>query len=145
MKKIELFLLLSIFPLFMGCTSKKKSDINIDKVSIYFNSVYRKKKTEYIKLWINDKIIFSDYYWSKDSLDYFPIRLASIVKQINYIKIKVQIRNIDTAYYHSTKESVDTTFYYNIKNINKLGIGYLKAYHGFIIYDGNDKDWWKVE
>ncbi len=145
MKKIKLFLLLSIFPLFIGCTSKKKSDLNIDKVSIYFNSVYRKKKTEYIRLWINDKIIFSDYYWSKDSLDYFPIRIALIAKQENYIKIKVQIRNIDTAYYHSSKQNADTTFYYNIKNINKLGIGYLKAYNGFIIYDNKDKAWWTLE
>eukprot|EP00825_Cyclidium_porcatum_P036358 TRINITY_DN38369_c0_g1_i1.p1 TRINITY_DN38369_c0_g1~~TRINITY_DN38369_c0_g1_i1.p1 ORF type:complete len:121 (-),score=19.04 TRINITY_DN38369_c0_g1_i1:55-417(-) len=60
MKKIKLFIFLSVSFLLVGCTNKK-NHINIHKVSIYVDLDYKAEKKEYIRLWINDKMIFSNY------------------------------------------------------------------------------------
>jgi len=137
-KGIKLFLLLSTSFLLLECTSKK-DDINTDKVSVYVDLDNEAVNKEYVRLWINNKIIFSGYSNS------WRMYVASIPKQKKYIKIRTQIINIDSAYFHTKGRSADTTFYYNVKSIDRLGIGYLKAYNGFVVFDSRKKDWWILE
>jgi hypothetical protein len=32
-----------------------------------------------------------------------------------------------------------------VKSIDRLGIGYLKAYNGFVVFDSKNKGWWILE
>jgi len=138
MKKIKLFIFLSVSFLLVGCTNKK-NHINIHKVSIYVDLDYKAEKKEYIRLWINDKMIFSNYSNS------WRTYIASISVQKKDIKDKAQLLDVDTTYFPIKKQNVDTTFYYKVKDIDRLGIGYLKAYNGFVIFDSKNKKWWILE
>ncbi|WP_321333083.1 hypothetical protein [uncultured Bacteroides sp.] len=142
MKKI-MFFLIGIFLLFLGCTK----NVNIKKpFFIYVNckdSIWNDRNGEdYIKLWVNDSLLFSGTYYTNyiDSTqtnldDALGMKVATIDKaNRDSIKIRIRLVSLDSVLF-ANKRVMDTTFCYRINNIPWLAIGDSRRQGFFLVFD----------
>ena len=115
------------FSIFVTCTSKNWNGRN---------------NQDYIKLWINDSLLFSGTYYTQYNdtipdeiedletpfgpeiiVDPFGMRVADLDKS-NYqdsIKIRIRLIALDDVLFNN-KQVMDSTFFYRIDNISAIGI-----------------------
>lgn len=142
MKKIILFI--GTFLLFSFCT---ESNIHKDVLCLFVrncnNEFNDRNGLDYIKLWINDTLMFSGTYQTNFSgsidsplkEDAMGMEIANIDKvNKDSIKIKIRLITLDSILFNG-KSVVDTTFHYRINNISSLCIDYWRYIHYFRIFD----------
>ena len=141
--KRGIFIFLGILLLLTCCVSEVSKH---DRFSI---SVLSRKKgyqdrngNDYIKLWVNDSLLFSGVYYNRfneETLDYFDeflgMEVASFDKKEDSIKIRVRIISLDSVLFYNGRHAVDTSFTYRIDNIPEMTITKTRYSNKFLIYD----------
>lgn len=141
--KRGIFIFLGILLLLTCCVSEVSKH---DRFSI---SVLSRKKgyqdrngNDYIKLWVNDSLLFSGVYYNRfneETLDYFDeflgMEVASFDKKEDSIKIRVRIISLDSVLLYNNRYAIDTSFFYRIDNIPDIVISVERFYDSLSIYD----------
>ena len=141
--KRGIFIFLGILLLLTCCVSEVSKH---DRFSI---SVLSRKKgyqdrngNDYIKLWVNDSLLFSGVYLNRFNdtiLDYsddvLGMEVATIDKKEDSIKIRIRMISLDSVLFYNNRHAVDTTFTYRIDNIPDIIISGARYYNEFAIFD----------
>ena len=122
MKKILIFITVLLL---LSCCAHEGKDV----FSIYVNFVNRKPNDrngeDYIKLWVNDTLLFSDTYYTNcvestmtNMMDAARgMHLADIEKKNrDSLKIRIRAISLDSILF-GNKRVLDSTFYYRIDRI----------------------------
>lgn len=141
-----------IFLLFLCCT---KTNVNKDPFFVLVrceNRVWNDRNNkDYIKLWINDSLLFAGTYYTNyiDSTqtnkdDALGMEIATIDKtNKDSIKMRIRLVSLDSILF-ADKRVMDTTFFYRIDNIPGLAISdnWRRGY--FAIFDTINTPiyWW---
>ena len=138
MKRL-LFILIGSSLLLLSC-SKKEGESNKNSFFILVNlSDNSRSGKDYVKLWVNDSLLFSGSYFTDFSEvnvdDIWGMKVASFNKQDkDSIKIKLRLISLDTVLF-SQRKIVDTTFYYKIIDIPGISITELCETGLFSVFD----------
>lgn len=142
MKK-GIFIFLGILLLLACCVQRTPK---YDQFSIFVLDIYEgyqgRNGNDYIKLWVNDSLLFSGVYYNRfneETLDYFDeflgMEVASFDKKEDSIKIRVRIISLDSVLFYNDRHAVDTSFTYRIDNIPEMTITKTRHSNNFLIYD----------
>ena len=150
MKRILFILIGSSLLLLLSC-SKKEGESNKNSFFILVNlSDNSRSGKDYVKLWVNDSLLFSGSYFTDFSEvnvdDIWGMKVASFNKQDkDSIKIKLRLISLDTVLF-SQRKIVDTTFYYKIIDIPGISITDPRETGHFSVFDTlNAPTYWRVE
>ena len=141
--KRGIFIFLGILLLLTCCVSEvSKHDRFSIRVSCLYNGYQGRNGKDYIKLWVNDSLLFSGVYLNRFNdtiLDYsddvLGMEVASFDKKEDSIKIRVRIISLDSVLFYNNRHAVDTTFTYRIDNIPDIIISGARYYNEFAIFD----------
>ena len=149
MKRL-LFILIGSSLLLLSC-SKKEKGLNKNSFFILVNlSDNSRSGKDYVKLWVNDSLLFSGSYFTDFSEvnvdDIWGMKVASFNKQDkDSIKIKLRLISLDTVLF-SQRKIVDTTFYYKIIDIPGISITDPRETGHFSVFATfNAPTYWRVE
>lgn len=152
MRKILLFL--GLFFCFSCCVQKQEDTLLI-QVKCRNRNVFDRNGEDYIKLWINDTLMFRGVYQvnTKDSIDAFYGMPVAVINKFNRdsLKIRIRITSLDSVLF-GKKQVIDSVFYYPIDSIPELVISdrrilYPYSYSGdFAIFDPiRDYGFWIID
>lgn len=152
MRKILLFL--GLFFCFSCCVQKQEDTLLI-QVTCSNRNVFDRNGEDYIKLWINDTLMFRGVYQvnTKDSIDAFYGMPVAVINKYNRdsLKIRIRITSLDSVLF-GKKQVIDSVFYYPIDSIPELVISdrrilYPYSYSGdFAIFDPiRDYGFWIID
>lgn len=152
MRKILLFL--GLFFCFSCCVQKQEDTLLI-QVKCRNRNVFDRNGEDYIKLWINDTLMFRGVYQvnTKDSIDAFYGMPVAVINKYNRdsLKIRIRITSLDSVLF-GKKQVIDSEFYYPIDSIPELVISdrrilYPYSYSGdFAIFDPiRDYGFWIID
>lgn len=152
MRKILLFL--GLFFCFSCCVQKQEDTLLI-QVTCSNRNVFDRNGEDYIKLWINDTLMFRGVYQvnTKDSIDAFYGMPVAVINKFNRdsLKIRIRITSLDSVLF-GKKQVIDSVFYYPIDSIPELVISdrrilYPYSYSGdFAIFDPiRDYGFWIID
>lgn len=132
MRKILFFVGALLF--LVACAkSNNKGEDSVDITVSSWNHISNDRNGEdYVKLWVNDTLLFSDTFHVEyiDSiqdtwLDY-KMKVATIHKfNRDSVKIRVRLVSLDSILF-AGHHAVDTTFRYRIDNIPYMNIDYFR-------------------
>lgn len=140
MKKI-LFVIGAFF-VFLACTKGHKDEDSVDIIVRSWNQKLNDRNGEdYVKLWVNDTLLFSDTFHVSyvDSIHngwYDMIMKVATIPKTNQdsIKIRVRLVSLDSVLF-AGQHAVDTTFRYRIDNIPYVSIAYWRVANYFRVKD----------
>lgn len=141
--KRGIFIFLGILLLLTCCVSEvSKHDRFSIRVSCLYNGYQGRNGNDYIKLWVNDSLLFSGVYLNRFNdtiLDYsddvLGMEVASFDKKEDSIKIRVRIISLDSVLLYNNRYAIDTSFFYRIDNIPDIVISVERFYDSLSIYD----------
>lgn len=152
MRKILLFLVLFFcFP----CCVQKQEDTLLIRVACMNRRVYDRNDEDYIKLWINDTLIYRGLYHADTEDSVYALRgmPVAVINKFNRdsLKIRIRITSLDSVLF-GKKQVIDSVFYYPIDSIPELVISdcrilYPCSYSGdFSIFDPiRDYGFWIID
>lgn len=93
---------------------------------------------DYVLCWVNDSLVYSDFYKTTYDSLYFmdcgPDIAKFDKKDMDSVKIKICLLSTDTVLFAGQK-AVDTTFYYRIDNIPRISIVAFRPFKQFDVFD----------
>lgn len=106
MKRL-LFILIGSSLLLLSCSKKEENQIRILFILVNLSDNSRSGK-DYVKLWVNDSLLFSGSYFTNFSEvnvdDIWGMKVASFNKQDkDSIKIKLRLISLDTVLFRKEK------------------------------------------
>lgn len=132
MRKILLFIGVLLF--LSNCSKDNRNNNYVDILIHSLNCEFGDRNGEdYVRLWINDTLLFSDTF-HMDSSNFYRMKAVSIPKTKDSVKIRVRLISLDTILF-AGKHAVDTTFHYRIDDIPYLAIDYFREFNHFRLLD----------
>ena len=128
--------------LLLGCTKgHKHEDLFEITVSSWKDKLNDRNGADYVKLWVNDTLLFSDTfhvrydYNIRVTWSYFRMKIATICKsKRDSIKLRIRFITLDSVLFGS-RHAVDTTFRYRIDNTPYMNINFYREQDSFRIMD----------
>lgn len=119
----------------LACTDRNKSKDSVEiQVSSLDPELYARNGADYVKLWVNDTLLFCDTF-RVNCADSFRMKVATVHKtNIDSIKIRLQLMSLDSILF-SGQRIVDTTFFYRIDSIPYITIDYYRELNRFRVLD----------
>ena len=137
----------------LACTNRNKGKDFVDITVSSWNHILNDRNGEdYIRLWVNDTLLFSDtfhvdYVLSLRETWYdFRMKVATVPKMNrDSIKIRIKLISLDSILF-AGRSFVDTTFRYRIDNIPYMDIDYFRKLKCFRVVDPvNDPEFFQIE
>ena len=151
MRKL-LFVIVAVL-LLLACTKGNRSEDSVGISVSSWNHVSNDRNGEdYVRLWVNDTLLFSDTFHVEyiDSiqdtwLDY-NMKVATIHKfNRDSVKIRIRLVSLDSILF-AGHHAVDTTFRYRIDNIPYMNIDYFRQLSYFRTWNPvTDPQFYRVE
>lgn len=128
--------------LLLGCTKgHKHEDLFEITVSSWKDKLNDRNGADYVKLWVNDTLLFIDtfhvrYNYSiRETRSYFRMETATLHKMNrDSIKLRIRFITLDSVLFGS-RHAVDTIFRYRIDNIPYMNIDFYRQLNYFRIMD----------
>ena len=128
----NLLFIIGLF-LLLGCTKGHKyEDLFEITVSSWKDGLNDRNGADYVKLWVNDTLLFSDTfhvrynYCIRETRSYFRMETATLHKMNrDSVKLRIRFITLDSVLFGS-RHAVDTTFWYRIDNIPYLNIDFYR-------------------
>lgn len=151
MRKILIFI--GVFFWFLSCTQNNEKDNSVSiTIETWDHKSADRNGEDYIKLWVNDTLLYSDTY-QVDYIDSLPetwynsrMKVATIPK-MNWdsVKIRVRLISLDSVLF-AGRYAVDTTFNYRLNNIPCIHIDYYRQLNNFRVVDPvNNPEFFQIE
>ena len=126
----------------LACTNRNKGKDFVDITVSSWNHILNDRNGEdYVRLWVNDTLLFSDtfhvdYVLSLRETWYdFRMKVATVPKMNrDSIKIRIKLISLDSILF-AGRYFVDTTFRYRIDNISCLVISRYRKFNNFHLID----------
>ena len=138
----KILYLIGIFIFVSACIQNNKEESSVEILMNTWNHKFNDRNgQDYIKLWVNDTLLFSDTFHidyvdsiEKTWLD-FRMKLATIHKaNRDSVKIRIRLISLDSVLF-AGRHAVDTTFNYRIENISCLVISRYRKFNNFHLID----------